>query len=383
MKRVTPSDIMELLKTAGAGSYISFASGLPDPALFPVDELRLASDHVLSTDGGAALQYGPAEGYPPLREWIAKRLNNRGLRVKEKNILITNGSQQALDLAARVYLNDGDAVCIENPTYLAALQIFDSCAAEYRTVSQDDDGMIVDDVERSLSTDCKLLFALPNFQNPTGRTLSAERRKQLAAILDRSGTVLLEDDAYHDLCYDGPTLPPISSLTTIADTLYSSTFSKSIAPGLRVGYLCGPEHVISRLTQLKQIADLHTGSLTQRIVHWYVTEYDLDAQIEKLRAVYRSKRDVMLSALARSMPESVRWTRPAGGMFLWMTLPESIDGRALLGDAMSQGVMFVPGSGFHQNQQGSNTIRLNFVSAPADQIVSGISILAKLIKSRC
>ena len=381
MERVTPSAIMELLKTAGTGDYISFASGLPDLALFPGDQLRDMADRVLTLDAAGALQYGPAEGYPPLRAWVAERLRARGFAAQTEQVLLTSGSQQGLDLVARAFLDDGDGVCIESPTYLAALQVCDSFGAAYRPVSQDEDGMEVSAAEAALTAGCKLLFALPNFQNPTGRTLTTERRARLAAALDRTGTALLEDDAYYDLRYEGDPLPPIGSLMREGIALYSGTFSKSIAPGLRVGFLYGPAPVIERLTQLKQITDLHTGTLAQRIIYRFVTECDLEAQIERLRAAYRMKRNTMLAALAEKMPKDVRWTRPAGGMFLWMTLPEAMNAADLLKTALQRGLIFVPGVGFHPDGRGANTLRLNFVSAPPEKIVTGVKLLAEVIEA--
>ena len=380
MERVTPSAIMELLKMGGTGDFISFASGLPDPALFPSDLLRQVAERVLTADTAGALQYGPAEGYPPLRAWVADCLSARGLRAKPENILLTSGSQQALDLVARAFLNEGDGVCIESPTYLAALQVCDSYGVIYRPVPQDEDGMDVSAAESALASGCKLLFALPNFQNPTGRTLTLERRERLATALAGTGTVLLEDDAYYDLRYEGDALPPIGSLMRDGIALYSGTFSKSIAPGLRVGYLCGPDEVIERLTQLKQITDLHTGSFSQRLIYGFVTECDLNAQIDRLRTSYRTKRDVMLRTLKETMPTGVRWTHPAGGMFLWMTLPPALDCAILLKASMARGVIFVPGAGFHPDGRGANTMRLNFVSASPEKIATGVRLLADVIR---
>jgi 2-aminoadipate transaminase len=381
MDRVTPSAIMELLKMAGTGDYISFASGLPDPTLFPGDLVREAADRVLTSDAAGALQYGPAEGYPPLRAWVAERLRARGFAAQMEQILLTSGSQQALDLVARAFLDNGDPVCVESPTYLATLQVCDSFGAAYRPVPQDEEGMEMTAAEEALASGCKLLFALPNFQNPTGRTLTSERRVRLAAALDRTETALMEDDAYYDLRYEGDPLPPIGSLMREGTAFYSGTFSKSIAPGLRVGFLYGPAKVIERLTQLKQITDLHTGSLSQRIIHRFVTECDLDAQIERLRTAYRAKRDIMLVTLTETMPEGVYWTHPAGGMFLWMTLPEAMNAAELLKTALQRGLIFVPGAGFHPDGRGANTLRLNFVSAPPEKIVTGVKLLAEAIRA--
>jgi 2-aminoadipate transaminase len=379
MARVAASPIMELLKSASTGGYISFASGLPDSSLFPTEELRRITEEVLTRDGSGALQYGLAEGYPPLRDWVAERLRARGFKASAENILLTNGSQQGLDLTARAFLDSGDYVCVESPTYLAALQAFDSFGVSYRVVSQDEAGMDTKVAEQVIEEGVKLLFALPNFQNPTGRTLSLARREKLAAALVRTGTILLEDDAYYDLRYDGEPLPPIGTLHPQLVALYTGTFSKTIAPGLRVGYIYGPKELIERLTQLKQITDLHTGSLTQRIVYRYVASGKLPTQVEHLCATYRAKRDTMQIALDRHMPTGVQWTCPSGGMFLWITLPEGLNGSTVFKKAKEHGLLVVPGEGFHPDGRGANTLRLNFVSPPREQIEPGVSLLAEVI----
>src|SRR5688500_9299733 len=269
MERVTPSAIMELIKTTAAGDYISFASGLPDPALYPVETLRAITDDVLARDGRAALQYGPAEGYGPLREYAAGLLSERGLRSTVENVLITSGSQQALDLAARALLDPGDAVVIESPSYLAAIQTFDSYEASYRTVPVDEDGMASRAAAAEVRRGAKLLYCLPNFQNPTGLTLPLDRRQELADACAAAGAALLEDDAYHDLRYEGTAVPPACALPDNPWAVYTGTFSKTIAPGIRVGFLRAAPELVTRLAQLKQITDLHTGSLTQRVALQY------------------------------------------------------------------------------------------------------------------
>lgn len=380
MERVAPSAIMELLKTAGSGDYISFASGLPDAALFPAAELRQIADRVLAEEASGALQYGPAEGYGPLRVWVAEHLRTRGFtEAQPDQVLLTSGSQQGIDLVARAFLDDGDRVSIESPTYLAALQVFDSFGVGYRSIPQDEEGMCMDAAEDALKSGSRLLFALPNYQNPSGRTLTLARRTQLANLLDTANTVLLEDDAYYDLRYEGEALPPIGSLTQQGVALYSGTFSKSVVPGLRVGYLYGPKGVIERLTQLKQITDLHTGSLAQRILYRYLSECDWTAQIERLRSAYRVRRDLMLATLAEHMPAGISWTQPAGGMFIWMTLPEHLNASDLLEKALKRGLIFVPGQGFHPDGRGKNTLRLNFVSSTPEKIVAGVRLLAELL----
>jgi 2-aminoadipate transaminase len=381
MKWVGSSAIMELVKRAGTGGFINFASGLPDASLFPDRELQSAAEHVLSLDSAGALQYGPTEGYAPLRDWIAQRLRGFGLRATPESILITNGSEQALDLCARAFLNPGDHVCVESPTYAAALQTFTACEVRYQTIQQDEEGLNVEAAQDALRSGCKLLYTLPNFQNPSGRTLSADRREKLAEAIGASGAILIEDDAYHDLLYEGEDLPPVASLAEGGAALYLGSFSKSIAPGLRVGYVHGPAPVIERLSHLKQISDLHTSSLSQRLVFRFVSEGHFEPHLEKLTRAYRAKRDRMLAALDQSMPAGVHWTHPLGGMFLWLTLPESMDAEKLLDCAIDRKLLFVPGGGFCADSTGRNAIRLNFVSATPTEIDQGITILADLVRT--
>ncbi len=364
---------------AGDGDFVNFASGLPDPTLFPVEELTSAAREILREDATGALQYGPSDGYKPLRAWIAERLRGRGLPATPESVLITSGSEQALDLCAGAFVDPGDRVCIESPTYSAALETFNSFGANYTPIPHDEEGLDVEHADREL-LGAKLIYALPNFQNPSGRTLASDRRRRLAAAVSDSGAVLIEDDAYFDLRYDGEDLSPLSSLIP-ERSLYLSTFSKIIAPGLRVGYVHGPVEIVERLTQLKQIADLHTGSFAQRLVYKYVLTGDLSDHIDRIRAAYRSKRDATLAALHETMPTGVTWTEPEGGMFLWLTLPEGMDSASLLKSAIDRGILFVPGAGFHPDGTGGNTIRLNFASPPYVKIAEGVKELAEIVRS--
>jgi 2-aminoadipate transaminase len=380
MARVAPSAIMELLKTTAAGDYISFASGLPDPDLYPFDALRAIADEILAADGRAGLQYGPAEGYPPLRAWVAERLRARGLVATAEHVLITNGSQQALDLAARLFLDPGERVVLESPSYLAAIQAFESYEAVYDPVPLDEGG--VDDqvlVRRLTAQAPRLLFLLPNFQNPTGITLAPERRERIAAAAAQTGTPLLEDDAYYDLRYDGAALPPLAALASNPWAIYTGTFSKTIAPGLRVGWLYAQPPVVERLAQLKQITDLHTGSLTQRMALRFCEAGRLEPQIERLRGVYRERRDAMLAGLAEELSGLARWTRPAGGMFVLLELNVDRDAAGLLDAAMARGIVFVPGAAFYPDGRGRHTLRLNFVSEPPDRICTGLRVLKEVL----
>jgi 2-aminoadipate transaminase len=379
MERVTPSAIMELIKTTAGGDYISFASGLPDPALYPVDTLRSITDEVLANDGRAALQYGPAEGYPPLREYVAQLLQQRGLPATPEHVLITNGSQQALDLAARALLEEGDLVALERPSYLAAIQTFDSYEAAYAPLPMDEGGMDVQAL-RAAAPRARLLYTLPNFQNPSGITTSGERRRAIAEIAAEHALPVLEDDAYHDLRYEGEALPPVAALADNTAAIYTGTFSKSIAPGVRVGYLFADPALVTQLGQLKQITDLHTGSLTQRVVYQFCTQGHLEPGIERFRDSYRTRRDVLLAALEAHLSGVITWTRPAGGMFVWASLPEGRSAQELLVRAMAQKVVFVPGGSFHPGGGGEHTFRLNFVSATEERIREGIAILARVLR---
>jgi 2-aminoadipate transaminase len=381
MARVAPSAIMELIKTTAGGGYISFASGLADPDLYPAGALRAITEAVLTTDGRAALQYGPAEGYPPLQEWVAERLRQRGLPATPEHVLITHGSQQALDLASRLFLDTGGRVLLESPSYLAAIQIFDSFEATYETVPVDAEGADAAALSRALAErSARLLFLLPNFQNPTGVTLSLPRRERIAAAAARAGVPLLEDDAYHDLRYDGEALPPLAALAENPLGVYTGTFSKTIAPGLRVGWLYAVPALVERLAQLKQITDLHTGSFTQRVVYRFCVDGHLEPQIERLRSVYRERRDAMLAALDAHLNGVATWTRPAGGMFLFVKLAEGADVAALLERAMARGIVFIPGASFHADGRGRNTLRLNFVSETPERIREGIAVLSAVIR---
>jgi 2-aminoadipate transaminase len=334
---------------------------------------------VLTRDGRAALQYGAAEGYPPLRASVAEMLAQRGLKVTADQVLITTGSQQALDLVARALLDPKDRVVLERPSYLAGIQLFDSAEVTYQTVPMDAEGMVVDGLAAALHG-AKLLYTLPTYQNPTGLTLSANRRVELARRVVEAGVAILEDDAYHDLRYDGERLPAVSSLEKNPWAVYTGSFSKVIAPGIRVGYLCGSPEVVQRLVCLKQITDLHTGSLTQRIAYEYCARGFLEPGIQRLRDVYRARRDVMLAALQEHCSDAVTWHRPHGGMFIFCRLREPRDATDLLQFALGRGIVFVPGAGFHVNGGGKNTFRLNFVSADEERIRRGISILGDTIR---
>ena len=381
MARVEPSPIMELIRVMGERQVINFASGLPDPNGFPLQALREGAAAVLTEDWRGGLQYGEAEGYRPLREWVAADLTRRRVATTANQVLIVSGSQQGIDLVARALLEPGDVVLTENPSYLAALQVFASYQATIRPIPTDAEGVDIELACAALrEADVKLLYIMPTHQNPSGATLAESRRAPLLAAALAAGVPVLADEAYLDLRYDAGEPAPLAAALPAAPVLSVGTFSKVIAPGLRVAWLTGPEEVMARLALLKQVTDLHANSLTQRLVHRYVADGRLPAQVARLRAAYREKRDAFLKALDRHLTGQATWTRTAGGMFLLLRLPVGRPAKALLPAALDHGVAFVPGAPFFPSGGGDETMRLNFVSPPLEQIEEGVTRLAKAIR---
>jgi 2-aminoadipate transaminase len=389
-QRMSSSAIREILKMTQIPGIISFAGGLPAPEVFPVGEIQAASDVVLSEVGAQALQYYPTEGYMPLREMIVRHSARYGLNISVDNVLITTGSQQALDLLGKVFINRGDRILVESPTYLGALQAWNAYGPEYVAVPFDDDGMQVDTLEEALRMGPKFIYVLPNFQNPTGVTLSLERRQALIELADRYGVPLVEDDPYGQLRYEGEHIPPVVVLdgqyrnevrkAYHGNVIYLSTFSKTLAPGLRLAWVTAPAEVIRKLVQAKQGADLHTPTFNQMVAYETAKGGFLDQHIQTIRKVYGERRLIMLEALEKNFPSGVKWTRPKGGMFLWVTLPEGMDAAELLPKAVEKMVAFVPGGPFHANGGGENTMRLNFSNAQPEMIREGIARLGQVLR---
>lgn len=378
MGRLKASAIREILKVTEMPDVISFAGGLPAPELFPVKQFAQACQEVLADDGPAALQYSVTEGYLPLRQWICEylaRVNN--IQCTPEQVLIISGSQQGLDLIGKVLLDPGDSVIIENPAYLGAIQAFDAYEAKYINVSTDDDGIVTSDLSRVLreaKRKPKLLYLVPNFQNPSGITLSLQRRKEVIAIAAEFGIPIYEDDPYGRLRYSGESLPSLTALAQMRNCIYMSTVSKTIAPGMRVAWLVIPERsVFEKVVPAKQAADLHTSSFTQRAVYAYARKPgQFEAHVKAMLPVYARRRDLMLQSLERFMPPGTTWTRPDGGLFLWATLPKQVDTEELLSLAGRSKVAFVPGAPFWVNQDVRNTMRLNFSNASDDMLIEGI-----------
>jgi 2-aminoadipate transaminase len=380
MGKVQPSPIMDLIRVMAQRSVINFASGLPDPAGFPVKALQEAAEQVFTEDWRAGLQYGEAEGYRPLREWVAADLTSRGVPTETAQVLIVGGSQQGIDLIARAFLQPGDAVLTEEPSYLAALQVFASFEADVRPVRTDEGGLDPDAVAAALKqAGVKFLYAMPNHQNPSGATLANDRRLILLKAAAAAGIPVLADEAYLHLRYDPGEPAPLAATDPEAPILTVGTFSKTIAPGLRVAWIAGPAPVIKPLALLKQVTDLHANSFTQRMVHRYVSAGHLPAQVAHLRSLYREKRDAFLDALERRLAGKATWTRPAGGMFLLLRLPRGHSADALLSKALDEGVAYVPGGPFFPAGGGEETMRLNFVSPPLSDIDEGVARLARAI----
>ena len=391
-QRITASMIRELLKLTEKPDIISFAGGLPAPDVFPVEEIRAATERVLLDHPSAALQYTTTEGYRPLRELLVRHMSRYGVEVGPGNVLVTSGSQQALDLIGKLLINPGDRVLTEAPTYLGALQAFNAYQAEYLPVPTDDDGMDVEALAAQLRAGPKFVYALPNFQNPAGVTLSLERRRRLVERAARHGVPIVEDDPYGQLRFEGDHLPSLVKLDAemhgcangerafTGNVLYLSTLSKTLAPGLRIAWVVAPEVVISKLVQIKQGADLHTSTFCQHVAYEVAKGGFLDTHVRRIRAVYGERRDAMLRSLDRHAPPGVRWTRPGGGLFLWATLPEGFDTLKLLDEAIAEKVAFVPGAAFYPCGGGERTMRLNFSYAAPNVIEEGIKRLCRVIE---
>ncbi len=381
-QQLTSSAIREILKVTERPEVISFAGGLPAPGGFPVEVVRAAFDKVLATNGRAALQYGPTEGYAPLRQWVADDLNRQGANVAPDQILIVSGSQQALDLLGKVLIDKDSKVLVEDPTYLGALQSFSLYQPKYVPVPTDEGGLIPEAITPEMAKDARFLYALPNFQNPTGRTLSRARREALVQLSARFNLPIIEDDPYGELRYAGEPQPGLLALAAEhgANVIRLGTFSKVLAPGLRLGYIAATRSIINKLVQAKQATDLHTPTLTQMAVYEIVKNGFLDEHLPNVREIYRAQGRCMLDAVEKEFPASVTWTKPEGGMFLWVTLPAHMDSNKLLEKAIAQNVAFVPGAPFYSGKGVPNTLRLSFATTPEDKIRVGIAILGKLIK---
>jgi 2-aminoadipate transaminase len=386
------SAIRELLKVTQNPEVISFGGGLPAPEVFPIEEFKAACDKVLTQNGPASLQYSSSEGYPPLREMIARQMDTFGMKLGVDNILITTGTQQSIDLVSKLLLNNAERILVEDPTFLGALQVFGIFGARYITVPIDDDGLQTDLLPEAFRSGPKFMYIIPTFQNPGGVTLPMERRKALIELSDRYGIPIVEDDPYSALRFEGETLPPLMALDAArlkttdgypaGNVIYLGSFSKTLAPGLRLAWISAPPEVISKLVQLKQGADLHTPIFVQMMAYETARDGFLERHILKIREVYRERRNVMLGAMDEYFPPDVHWTQPAGGLFLWVRLPEGMVSVELLRAALKMNVAFVPGNSFFavDEKAGNRYFRLNFSNMKPERIREGIQRLAKAIR---
>lgn len=379
--KMNSSAIREILKLTDRPGIISMAGGLPSPASFPISAFTQACNTVMERDGAAALQYSTTEGFPALRQAIADFLP---WDVNPEQILITTGSQQALDLIGKVFLDKGSRILVEKPTYLGALQAFTPFEPIPVGVNSDDEGMLIDDFAAKVGTGenkARLAYVLPNFQNPTGRTMSEARRQALVEKARELDIPLIEDNPYGDLWYEGEPPLPLAARNP-EGVIYMGSFSKVLAPGLRVGFIVAPKSVYGKLTQAKQAADLHSPSFNQRVVAEVMKDGFLHSHIPTIRAMYKVQRDVMLMALEAEMEGlGVTWTRPVGGMFLWVRLPEGMDAQVLLAEAVERGMAFVPGAPFYADEAETNTLRLSYVTVSPEQIRQGVAALATAIRA--
>ncbi len=382
MAGLRTSEIREILKLTQRPEVISFAGGLPAAELFPAHEMAEVSAEVLNSAGASALQYSTTEGDPELRRAIAERMRLQlGVPVAMEQVLITSGSQQGLDLSGRLFLDDGDVVLCESPTYLGAINAFNAYRPRFVEVDTDDDGMVLVDLERKLTEHprARMVYVIPDFQNPTGRSWSQERRQAFIELMARYDIPVIEDNPYSELCFEGEPGRPIKALDRRGQVVYLGTFSKIFCPGLRIGWLVAERSLYDRYVMVKQGVDLHTSTLGQRQIAAYIARFGLEANIERIRAVYRRRRDAMLATMDAEMPEGVRWTRPRGGLFLWVEVPECLDARELLAASLEEDVAFVPGGSFFPNGGHHNTMRLNFSAMPEARIVEGVRRLARVI----
>ncbi len=378
--RMTSSMIRETLKLMSTPGMISFGGGNPAPELFPLREFQEACRYVLEHEGPASLQYGVTEGYPPLKQYLLEKMRKYGVPAEEENILIVNGSQQALDLVGKIFLDPGDTVLTDGPTYLGAIQAWNAYEARFVTVPLDDDGTRVDLVEDILKREkVKFIYSLPNFHNPAGVTLSLQRRHQLVDLAARYGTFIIEDDPYGELRFEGEDLTPIIVLHK-ENTIYLSTFSKTLSPGIRLGWIVAPGKALRRLVQAKQAADLHTSMFTQMVAYDICQRGFLRPHVKRIRDTYRERCRVMLAAMDKYFPPGLRWTRPLGGLFLWVILPKGMDSIELLKEAVAEKVAFIPGPAFYPDGSGQHTFRMTFATASPEMIEEGVERLAKAIE---
>lgn len=380
------SEIRELLKLTTMPEVISFAGGLPAPELFPTEQLKKVDDAVLTKEGREALQYGTTEGYNPLRKQIAARMKQAFMVDCDiDNITITSGSQQGLSMLAQIFINPGDIVLVESPTYLGALNAFKLCKPEFVEVPTDEKGIIPEELKKILEKygdRVRMMYVIPEFQNPTGITWPLERRKAIMDIMNKHDIPIIEDDPYGELRYEGESMPTLKSMDTQGNVIFLGSFSKIFMPGLRIGWMVAAHDILEKAVMLKQTVDLQTSSFAQRQASYYIDMYDLDAHVKQIRALYGKRRTLMYDSMKKYFPEGVSFTYPEGGLFTWVTLPEGLDAKAMMPEVIEKKVAYVPGGAFYPNGGHANHFRLNYSNMPEDRIVEGIKRLAEVLKEK-
>lgn len=383
MQGLKGSEIRELLKLTQQPQIISFAGGMPAPEMFPVEEMKKVSVAVLEENGRAAMQYTTTEGYEPLREKIAQRMNDKNqTNVDKDDILITSGSQQGLDFAGKVFIDEGDVILCESPSYIGAINAFKSYQPNFIDVPTDGGGMIMEELDKILATTdrVKMVYVIPDFQNPTGRTWSLERRKKFMEIINKYEIPVLEDNPYGELRFEGESLPSLKALDTKGLVIFLGTFSKIFCPGYRLGWTCASEEILSKFNFAKQGADLQASTISQMEVSKFMDMYSLDKHVESIKEVYVKRRDVMLKTMQDEFPEGIEFTHPEGGLFTWVELPSHLNAREILPKCLEKNVAYVAGGGFFPNGGRENTFRLNYSNMPEDKIKLGIKSIGEVLK---
>ena len=377
------SELGEILKLIEEPDIISFAGGLPASELFPVEEMKKVSVKVLDENGEEALQYSGSQGYLPLRNHIAKRMNEKGkTNVKAEDILVTSGSQQALDFAGNVFLDEGDIVLCESPSYLGALNAFKGYKPRIMEVPTDKEGMITEGLEKILKENdrVKFIYVIPDFQNPTGVTWSLDRRKKFMEVVNKYEIPVIEDNPYGELRYEGEFLPALKSFDTKGLVIYLGTFSKIFCPGYRLGWTCASKDILQKFITCKENSDLQTSTIGQRELSKYIDDYALDEHVEKIKSTYKKRRDLMLDCMEKEFPEGVSFTHPHGGLFTWVKLPEKLNAQDLMKKCVENKVAYVPGGFFFPEGNKENYFRLNYSSSKEEKIVEGIKRLGDVLK---
>ncbi len=381
MDNIKASEIREILKLTAQPEIISFAGGLPAVESFPMDALRAASDKVLKENGPAALQYSSTDGYPRLREHIVKRMEKVSVKCTADDILVTGGSQQGLEFSAKLFINPGDKIVCESPTYLGALNAFKSYEPEFIECPTDKDGMIIEELDKILAQGgVKFIYVIPDFQNPTGNTWAMERREGLIEMANKHDVVIIEDDPYGELRYEGEVMPSVKSLDTEGRVVFLGTFSKILCPGYRLGWICASPEILEKYNFIKQGSDLQACTSTQMQAAQFMDDNDIEEHIKTIIELYKKRRDVMLKALEEYLPKEVSYTHPEGGLFLWLTFPEGVDSKELAKVCIEKKVAFVPGGAFFPTPGNDNYARINYSASNEEKIVEGVKRLAEAIK---